>query len=145
MTTVLERFEYKWIPEPFSQCWLWTGATDGRGYGTTSFKGRLCKAHRLAYALFVGMIPKGMFVCHKCDTKICVNPKHLFAATQSGNIKDCVSKGRMHFQVNRPTHCKRGHELTVDNSIMSTTRKGQRSCKTCHNAMRRIRRQSTKL
>ena len=74
-----------------SGCWNWTGANKGNGYGHT----RQGPAHRRAYQLFVGAIPKGHDVCHKCDNRPCVNPDHLFTGTRKQNMQDCVAKGRI--------------------------------------------------
>lgn len=75
-------------------CWLWTGAIDGAGYGAIKDKGRQFAAHRAAFAAFVGSIPDGAFVCHRCDVKACVNPDHLFLGTALDNMRDKVAKGR---------------------------------------------------
>jgi hypothetical protein len=79
-------------------CWLWTGTKNGAGYGTIGL-GRAIEGkgftHRVAWTLFRGPIPDGMFVCHKCDIKTCVNPNHLFLGTQYDNMRDAVNKGRM--------------------------------------------------
>lgn len=52
------------------------------------------KVHRFSYEHFVGPVPKGKLVCHKCDVRWCCNPKHLFPGTQSDNMQDMVRKGR---------------------------------------------------
>lgn len=75
-------------------CWLWQGATAPNGYGSTTHKDKQISAHRLSYIAFKGEIPDGMYVCHKCDVRNCVNPDHLFLGTHSDNMQDMVNKGR---------------------------------------------------
>jgi len=55
-------------------------------------------SHRVAYELFVGPIPDGLSVLHKCDVTLCVNPDHLFLGTQQDNMADAASKHRLHVQ-----------------------------------------------
>lgn len=91
------RFEAKYIPEPNSGCWLWLGPVKiGRrqGYGQFTLEGKTVGAHRAAWRLFRGTIPDGLFVCHKCDVRTCVNPDHLFLGTHVDNMVDMESKGR---------------------------------------------------
>ncbi len=93
-TPINERLESKSIPEPNSGCWLWTASVISDGYGCLRSDGRTQYAHRLSYEINTGPIPEGMFVCHKCDTPSCVNPRHLFLGTNQDNIKDSMEKGR---------------------------------------------------
>lgn len=90
-----DRLEHYSTPEPNSGCWLWTGSVAGGGYGqTTDGRGKPMKAHRVSYETYVGPIPDGMMVCHKCDTRSCINPAHLFLGTARDNQQDAIAKGR---------------------------------------------------
>lgn len=78
-------------------CWLWQLSTNHFGYGKASVPGHpngWVLAHRLSYELFVGAIPDGMCVLHKCDTPACTRPDHLFLGTHADNVADKVRKGR---------------------------------------------------
>lgn len=77
-------------------CWPYRGARDGAGYGVV-FRGRwgTSKASRLAYMIVHGPIADGFVVCHSCDNPCCCNPRHLWLGTQSENMKDALSKGRL--------------------------------------------------
>jgi len=76
-------------------CWEWSGARVPQGYGLIKRKdGTQLRAHRVAYELVYGLIPKGMFVCHRCDNPSCVRPSHLFVGSHDQNMADMVAKGR---------------------------------------------------
>lgn len=77
-----------------SGCWPWRGALDSDGYGALKDRGRSAKAHRVAWEIANGPIPRGEFVLHRCDNRPCVNPAHLFIGDAGANARDMVSKGR---------------------------------------------------
>jgi hypothetical protein len=121
-------------------CWIWIKSKDEDGYGNAWHEGKKIAAHRLSFKLNVGDIPKGMFVCHTCDTPSCINPEHLFLGTPKDNTKDMINKGRAKNQ--NKTHCPRGHEYNEINTRIDT--KGWRKCRVCHRtwekAAKRVRR-----
>lgn len=88
------RFFAKLTPDPRSGCLLWLGAVGSNGYGRFYYQGRIMHAHRAAYAMAHGEIPKGLHVLHRCDRPLCVKPDHLFLGTNADNIADKVAKGR---------------------------------------------------
>lgn len=83
-----------------TSCWLWTSNRHHNGYGQIaqsrngSAKQRWLWAHRVSWELTHGAIPADLFVLHRCDTPLCVNPDHLFLGTKQDNIDDSVQKGR---------------------------------------------------
>ncbi len=78
-------------------CWILKRSLNGGGYPRIWDGYRVRVAHRVSYEVFIGAIPNGLYVLHKCDNKRCVNPKHLFTGTQSDNMKDSSKKGRISY------------------------------------------------
>lgn len=82
-------------------CWEWHKVSGTNSYGNVRFEGKAWSTHRLAYTLFVGEIPDGLFVCHHCDNPPCCNPKHLFVGTHEDNFEDMIWKNR-HWLCGKP-------------------------------------------
>jgi len=121
-------------------CWEWNGAKNEYGYGFFSLPnnlngkhGKLIRAHRFAYELFKGEIPKGLQLDHLCRNRLCVNPDHLETVTSKQN----TLRGNNPAALNaRKTHCPKGHELKGDNLKAYELRThGYRACRICGNVL----------
>jgi len=78
----VERF-YKHVRKT-DTCWLWTASTYPNGYGVFFLnQTQHVGAHRFAWELAYGPIPKGKNVEQTCQQKTCVNFEHLIL-TQPG-------------------------------------------------------------
>jgi hypothetical protein len=97
------RFESKVVKSDESSCWTWVGPKFDTGYGMFCMSGRERKtfaAHRVSWMIHFKMdIPAGMFICHTCDNRICVNPEHLYLGTPTQNNTDTVKRGRANRKV----------------------------------------------
>jgi hypothetical protein len=127
----MRRFVSKISPEPMSGCWLWTGAIGDKGCGgfgvSEAGKKRTLLAHRISWAAFVGPIPTGLQLDHKCRVRCCVNPDHLEPVTPRENQR----RGNAPSGLNaRRTHCVHGHELSGANLYVRPDN-GNRCCVEC--------------
>ena len=104
VTPLRVRFDAKWKLDESTGCWMWTASCDRFGYGQIAQGDGLSpyRAHRVAWELYVGPIPRGLFVLHNCedkhagffDNRRCVNPSHMFLGTHQDNAEDKSRKGR---------------------------------------------------
>jgi predicted XRE-type DNA-binding protein len=100
--TTPERFKAKldiFSPAPVHQpslgnCWEWKGSKNNTGYGKSSLKSKPMLCHRISHVLFIGPIPPGAQVLHKCDNPACCRPAHLFLGNHRSNMKDMWAKRR---------------------------------------------------
>lgn len=76
-------------------CWVWTGIRNKAGYGLIYVGSDTITTHRFSYEIHYGSIPKGMFICHRCDNPACVRPDHLFMGTPRDNFMDALNKKRI--------------------------------------------------
>lgn len=129
-------------------CWLWTGAlSTERRYGIigTDGHGKTARVHRVAYELWVGPIPSGAMVLHRCDVRNCVNPDHLYLGDAARNTLDMLERDRERRAECHPqaklsvesitkafllrsqgwTQREIGHELGVTQSTLSRVLRGQ--------------------
>jgi hypothetical protein len=116
-------------------CHIWQGQRNKDGYGIVWFNGRKHLVHRLRYEREVGPVPPDMEMDHFfCDNRPCCNTAHVRPVTHRENTlrgnsvaAACAAK----------THCPAGHSLSGDNLDPANLRRGQRYCRTCHNATSR--------
>ena len=121
-----------------NECWLWRNAAPIRGYTTfhlytgsnkpTDGRQQTIFAHRMAYILTYGPIPKGFEVDHLCRNPACINPAHLEAVTRSVNWLRSDTPSAVNA---RKTHCLRGHLFEEANIWHSPSKPTHRWCRAC--------------
>lgn len=84
-----QKFGLPYVVDPVTGCWLWVTRSPKKRYGWY----KDASAHRASWEFHFGAIPEGMHVCHKCDVKLCVNPSHLYLASNAQNLRDAFERG----------------------------------------------------
>lgn len=114
-------------------CWVWLGnrvKKSNGDYGHISIKWKdvrkTFRAHRLSYEVFIGDIPEGLELDHKCRNTLCINPDHLEPVTHTENM-------RRRIDINKP-QCKNGHDYTEENTYVNP--RGRRECRVCKEVSR---------
>lgn len=103
-----------------SGCLIWSGYLLD-GYARYSGQG----AYRVAYERFVGPIPPGMTVDHRCFEPACVEPTHLRLLSNLQNARNHRARPGL-----VPEHeCINGHRYTPGNTYVMPN--GRRDCRAC--------------
>lgn len=120
-------------------CWISTRARGGgqRQYTKIGIKRATREyeswyTHRLAYVLWIGPIPKGREIDHRCDQPECCNPRHLAVVGRRENL--LRSRNRVSAQRAQDA-CIHGHRFDEENTYVD--RRGRRHCRTCSRRRRR--------
>lgn len=132
------KYTKEWLFEhtmPVGECIIWTRSLDSSGYGNTFFRGRYTSTHRISYQLFIGPIPDGMCVLHRCDTRACINPGHLWIGTKKDNTQDAIKKGRFSFNVDRMKGYGRSRGVVLTWEQVKEIRKKYKTGKYTHRSL----------
>ena len=142
ISTPEERFRKRCQPQE-NGCVIWTGRTNGRGYGQLKIDGKSVMAHRYAWFLEHGKWPD-LVLDHLCQTPGCVNVKHLedvHPVENSRRVESRRTAPRPAYNLRKdPTKCRSlRHEWIPENLT-----KDGRQCRLCWNEWNRKYRQSKK-
>lgn len=106
-------------------CWLFSAASSSP-YKRFMVDRVSVLAHRFAYSVLVGPIPKGLQIDHLCRNKACVNPAHLEAVTQRVNLLRAPTVVAANAA---KTHCPAGHAY---DAVVVWRGATSRRCRACH-------------
>ena len=79
--------------------WIFHANTNSKSHPEISFRGKNISAHKASYIAFIGDIPEGMWVLHRCTVRGCIAPTCLYAGTPQSNAQDMRNAGNQHCQV----------------------------------------------
>lgn len=122
-----------WSKTARTDCIVWQGAQNSKGYGCFAVGGRSQLAHRLAWEDQRGPIPDDMEIDHLCRNRACVNVDHLELVTNRENTR----RARRLVIGDR---CSRGHLIATDLDLYYRKRNGGYECRACRReAMQRFK------
>lgn len=101
----LLRFQLKVWPR--GDCWEFRGTQGTGGYRLFTILIESLQAHRFAYVVAKGAVPKSLQLDHICRHRWCVRPSHLEAVTAKVNTNRGSNWNTL------KTHCPQGHPYNV--------------------------------
>jgi len=122
-----ERFWPKVSRGADNECWEWLAYRDRDGYGQFNDGTTQTSAHRFAYRLLVGAIPRELVIDHLCENRGCVNPAHMelvpprVNALRGSRTLAAIAEAK--------THCVHGHRFSPENT--GRDGRGARVCRAC--------------
>lgn len=139
LNPVIERFLNK-ISVVNYGCWEWQRRLNENGYGILGIKSLPVLSHRFIYEYYYGNIDPKLVIDHLCKNKKCVNPIHLEEVTVKENNRRSYGEYILAYRKiihhnSKKTHCKRGHEFTLENTFIKPNR--ARQCIECRNYLGR--------
>lgn len=98
------------IIDTVTDCWKWVLYTNSFGHGQCSNswphkKYKKDRIHQLSWVAYHGVHHKDLLVLHRCTTKSCCNPAHLYLGTHKDNRRDAFKDGTARIPDNRGSNC----------------------------------------
>lgn len=119
-----------WAKTQTTDCIVWTGACNSKGYPCFGVGGFSRLAHRLVWEDANGPIPDAMTIDHLCRVRSCVNIAHLELVTVAENNR----RKRVAGGIQIGGQCARGHDITEVSAYRHP--RGHLECKTCRTQTR---------
>lgn len=118
---------------PATDCLVWRGAQNSKGYGCFGVNAVSRLAHRVAWEDAHGPIPDGMTLDHLCRVHACVNVAHMELVSVAENVR------RQPRVLRVGGECRNGHVIGSDADLYVNERRGTRECRRCRaNKNRRL-------
>ena len=119
-----------WSKTATTDCIIWTGAVNNKGYACFAIGGLSQLAHRLAWEDAHGPIADDMTVDHTCRVRNCVNVDHLELVSLAENIR---RRFRVNGGLNIGGECVNEHPIASADDLYVNP-KGRRECRECRRA-----------
>ena len=115
---------------PATDCIVWRGAQNTKGYGCYAINGVSHLAHRLAWEAVHGPLPAGLTIDHLCRVRACVNVEHMELVSVAENIR------RQPRRLQVGGQCRNGHQISSDADLY-VRGAGASECRACRASAKR--------